>query len=72
MKAVKEGDISKVKHMTDMDRTLVNAENGNGLSAAITARYFGKNEIAELLSTAVTLRYMRQRKTVMWRVRSFY
>jgi ankyrin repeat protein len=52
-KAVKEGDISKVKHMIDMDQTLVKAENGNGLSAVITAAYFGNNEIAELLNTAV-------------------
>ncbi len=47
--AIKEGDLASVERLVAEDRTLVNAQDEQGLSAVMTAAYHQKSEIAALL-----------------------
>lgn len=47
--AIKQGDTAEVDRLLTGDRTLVNAQDDQGLSAVITSVYYGKPEITSLL-----------------------
>jgi uncharacterized protein len=48
--AIKAGDLDQIRQMVEADPTLVNGMSENGISAVLTATYYGEPEIASYLT----------------------
>ena|SRR3974390_1191104 len=47
--AIRQGDFGRVQALTDADASLVSAKNDSGVSAVLSATYFGRKDIRDLL-----------------------